>query len=286
MTIGAAPTGRLDGLGYRDSTVVVTGGSSGMGDATVRILSDLGARVHVVDVQTPTAPHAAYHATDIGDPDAVAVTARSLREIGAIDFYFSCAGVSHTFGPMACMRVNYVGARQLMEETLPALVDGAGIAVIASQAGMGWQANLATNLELLAITDAAEALAWCETHPEAIKDGYSTSKEMLIVWAMHEAVRLGERRRIRVNCTAPCPTDTPFMEPTMAALGEEFFEHFPYPALGRMATPEEQAWPLVLLNSRLNAVVSGTVLYTDQGFSGGALTGALDLSAMIPPDMG
>jgi hypothetical protein len=36
-----------------------------------------------------------------------------------------------------------------------------------------------------------------------------------------------------------------------------------------MATPEEQAWPLVLLNSPLNATVSGAVIYSDQGFSGG-----------------
>jgi NAD(P)-dependent dehydrogenase (short-subunit alcohol dehydrogenase family) len=43
----------LDGLGYGGSTAVVTGGSSGMGEATVRILSDLGAHVHVVDISEP-----------------------------------------------------------------------------------------------------------------------------------------------------------------------------------------------------------------------------------------
>ncbi len=107
--------GELDGLGYRDATVVVTGASSGMGDATVRILGDLGARVHAVDV----------------------------------------------------------------------------------------------------------------------KDGYSVSKEMLIVYAMHSSIALGERQ-IRINCTAPCPTNTAFMKPTMAALATEFFERYPYPVLGRM----------------------------------------------------
>jgi NAD(P)-dependent dehydrogenase (short-subunit alcohol dehydrogenase family) len=270
-----------DLLGYAGKTTVVTGGSSGMGEATVRILGQLGARVHVVDVNPPSVPHESFHATDIADPDQVAATASGLRELGSIDFYFSCAGISHTFGPLQCMLVNYVGARQLIDETLPALADGAGIAVIASQAGMGWQANLATNLELLAISDPREARAWCEAHPEAIKDGYSVSKEMLIVWAMHQAVPLGEQRHIRVNCTAPCPTTTAFMTPTVADLGEEFFEQYPYPTLGRMATAEEQAWPLVLLNSPRNAVVSGTVLYTDQGFTGGAMTGSLDLTHLL-----
>jgi enoyl-[acyl-carrier-protein] reductase (NADH) len=74
------------------------------------------------------------------------------------------------------------------------------------------------------------------------------------------------------------------MDDAIAALGEEYFENFPYPLLGRMATAEEQAWPLVLLNSPLNAVVTGAVLYTDQGFAGGAFTGSLDPSSVMPSD--
>ncbi len=271
----------IDVLGYTGKTVVLTGGSSGMGAAATQILGDLGARVHVVDLQAPTAPHASFHATDLADPDQVSATAARLRELGPIDFYFSCAGVSHTLGAMPCMLINYVGARQLIDETLPAIADGAGIAIIASQAGMSWQARLPQHLELLAIADPREAAAWCEERPDYVNDGYSTSKELLIVWAMHQGVPLGEQRHIRVNTTAPCPTTTAFMTPTMAELGEEFFAAYPYPTLGRMATAEEQAWPLVLLNSPLNAVVSGTLLYTDQGFTGGAVTGSLDLTALI-----
>ena len=47
-----------------------------------------------------------------------------------------------------------------------------------------------------------------------------------------------------------------------------------------MATAEEQAWPLILLNSKLNNVVTGALLYTDQGFAGGVTTGALQTPAM------
>lgn len=270
----------IEVLGYRGATAVVTGGSSGMGGATVQVLHDLGAEVHVVDIQKPSAPHAAFYETDISDPEQVSRTAAALRDIGPIQFFFSCAGISHTFGPLKVMLVNYVGARQLVEETLPALADGAGIAIISSQAGNNWQQNLQQNLEMLSISDPVVAREWCEANPEAIRDGYSVSKEMLIVWAMHAAIELG-KRHIRINCTAPCPTDTAFMGPTVEALGEEFFERYPYPVLGRMATPEEQAWPLVLLNSPLNATVTGSVLYTDQGFTGGVITGSLDTSGMM-----
>ncbi len=127
----------LDALGYRGTTVVVTGCSSGMGEATARILGELGADVHAVDIKKPSVPHVAFYETDVSQPEQVSATAAALREIGPIEFLFSCAGISHIFGPMQCMLVNYIGARQLTDEVLPALADGGGIAIIASDAGHG-----------------------------------------------------------------------------------------------------------------------------------------------------
>jgi NAD(P)-dependent dehydrogenase (short-subunit alcohol dehydrogenase family) len=276
----------LDGLGYRGKTAVVTGSSSGMGGEVTRILGELGSNVHAVDIQEPKVPVAAYHPTDLSVPEQVSATAAALRDVGPIEFLFLCAGISHTFGPLKVMLVNYVGTRQFGDEVIPSMADGGNIAIIASTAGMAWQENLERNLELLAIDDAVEAGKWCEDHPEAIRDGYSVSKELLITWAMHRAVSLGEERRIRMNCIAPCPTNTAFMVPTIAQLGQEFFDNYPYPLLGRMATAEEQAWPLVLLNSPLNNVVTGTVLYTDQGYAGGTWTGSLQWNPAVPARAG
>lgn len=274
--------GDLDGLGYRGATVVVTGSASGMGQATAKILGELGAAVHTVDLREPTVPHASFHQTDLSDPRQVEATAAALGGIGPIDFLFNCAGVPHTLGPVQCMLVNYIGTRYLTEQLLPSLRDGAGIATIASDAGVGWQARVADLSQLLAIDDPDEARRWCEARPDFVLDGYSTSKEALILWTLHAAVALAEQRRIRMNCIGPCPTKTAFMDETIKDLGQEYFDRFPYPLLGRMATPEEQAWPLILLNSPLNAAVTGSVLYTDQGLAGGMLTGAIDASAMAP----
>lgn len=271
----------LEGLGYRGAVAVVTGASSGMGEAVARILGDLGARVHAVDIREPSVPHERYYPTDLSDPDQVEATAAALREVGPIPFQFPCAGVPHVAGPMACMLVNYVGARQLAEALIPQMPAGGGIAVISSDAAAGWQRNLAQRMELLAIEDPREARRWCEARPEFVHDGYSVSKEMLTIWVQQRAISLGRERGVRINCTWPCPTSTAFMDQAVTGFEEGFLERYPYPLLGRMASAEEQGWPLVLLNSPLNNVVTGAVLYTDQGFAGGVFTGALDPRSLV-----
>lgn len=274
--------GTLDGLGYRDKTVVVTGGASGMGEATARILGDLGAKVHIVDIREPSVGCESFHQCDLSDFGQVRATASALRDIAPIHFLFPCAGLPPSIkGPLYCMRVNYLGTRLFVEETLPALADGAGIALISSDAAMGWQKNLGQCMEMLAIGDPDAAYAWCEADVEnRVRDGYTSSKEMLVVWVQHAAVQLGLERRIRLNAIGPCPTRTAFMDEQEKLLPEGFLDAWPYPSLGRMATAEDQAWPLVLLNSPLNAAITGTFVYTDQGFASGVFTGAIDARFM------
>jgi NAD(P)-dependent dehydrogenase (short-subunit alcohol dehydrogenase family) len=267
-------------LGYEHTRVVVTGSGSGMGEATARLLGELGAEVHAVDIRKPSVPHAAFYETDLRDRGAIEETVAALRAVGPIDRLFNCAGIPHTFGPIDCMVVNFIGLRHLAEELLPGIVDGGAIASIASDGGIAYQENMAWAQELLAISDPAEAKAWCEANPKAVRDGYSFSKECIIVWTMKRALALAERG-IRINCIGPSPTDTAFMVPTIAEIGQDYIDRFPHALLGRMAVAADQAGPLVLLNSDLAAVVSGTVLYTDQAFAGAVFSGELDVAKLM-----
>lgn len=274
--------GNLEGLGYSGKTVVVTGGSSGMGEATARILGELGAEVHIVDIQEPKVAHNRFYQCDLSDFDQVRDTAAALKAIAPIDFLFPCAGLPpHIKGALYCMRVNYIGTRLFVEELLPSLRDGAGIALISSDAAMGWQGHLAQNLEMLAIKDPDLAYAWCEADPETrVRDGYTSSKEMLVVWTQNAAVELGNSRRIRLNAIGPCPTATAFVDQSKEIMTDAFIAAWPFPSLGRMATAEEQAWPLILINSPLCGAVSGAFLLTDQGFASGVYTGAISPAFM------
>lgn len=272
----------LDGLGYSGKTVVVTGGSSGMGEATARILGELGAKVHIVDIQPPKVPHASFRPCDLSDFAQVRATAAGLADIAPVDFVFPCAGLPpHIKGALYCMRVNYIGTRLFVEELLPSVRDGGGIALISSDAAMGWQGHLAQSMEMLAISDPDQAYAWCEADPDKrVRDGYTTSKEMLVVWVQNKAVELGNTRRIRLNAIGPCPTKTAFVDASKEIMTDEFIAAWPFPSLGRMATAEEQAWPLILINSPLCGAVTGSFLYTDQGFASGVFTGAISPSFM------
>ena len=62
-------------------------------------------------------------------------------------------------------------------------------------------------------------------------------------------------------------TDTPMMKDFHAQITKEFMdEHFQAP-VGRNATPEEMAEPLLFLGSRAARFVSGVNLFVDFGYT-------------------
>jgi hypothetical protein len=92
--------------------------------------------------------------------------------------------------------------------------------------------------------------------------------------------RTRQHAGMRLNASGPSPTQTAFVDMSSEIITDEFITARPFPSLGRIATAEEQAWPLILLNCSLNGAVSGSFLYTDQGFASGFLTGAISAAFM------
>ncbi|OAN59455.1 MULTISPECIES: coniferyl-alcohol dehydrogenase [unclassified Sphingobium] len=266
-----------DLLGYRGKRVIVSGCFSGMGEATARLLLDLGAEVHGLDFKDSSLPLASFHNVDLRDAGSIE---RAVAGIGGkVDALFNCAGLPQSFPPMDVMKVNFIGLRHLTEQVLPLMGPGGAIASIASTGGLGWSRRIPTNMEFVTTKGFDAAIAWCEANMDIVKEGYSFSKENVIVWTQYMGAHL-IKQGIRINCTLPSPTQTPMMAAFEATSGKDVVAAAAEP-MGRYSTPEEQAAGLVLINSDLASIVNGVVFPVDGGFMGGVATGQVDLSIMM-----
>ena len=267
----------IDILKYQGKRVIVTGCFSGMGEATAKMLVDLGAEVHGLDYKDSSLDLASFQNVDLRDPQSIEAGVASIG--GKVDALFNCAGLPQTFAPMDVMKVNFIGTRHITEQVVPLMTDGGAVVSISSTGGMGWSRRIPTHMELLANQGFDGALGWCENNMDTVAEGYSFSKEAVIVWTMMTGAHL-IKKGIRLNCTLPSPTQTPMMAAFEEASGKDVVEAAAQP-IGRYSTPEEQASALVLINSAAAGFINGVVLPVDGGFMGGVTTGQVDISKMM-----
>lgn len=268
----------MDFLGYKNKRVVVSGCFSGMGEATARQLLALGAEVHGLDFRQSALDLASFTQVDLRDPATVDAAVEGIG--GKVDALFNCAGLPQTAPPMDVMKVNYAGTRHLTNRVLPLMGEGGAIVSISSNGGMGWSRKLDILMPLVQIDAFEDIVAWCEDNPDIVNEGYSLSKEAVIVWTMQTAADL-IKRGIRMNCTLPGPTQTPMMNEFESATRMEVLDTFIQP-INRRSTPDEQAAPLIYLNSDAASYVNGLAMPVDGGFMGGMVTGKVDISALMP----
>lgn len=265
-----------DVLGYEGKNVVITGAASGMGEAAAQLLMDLGAEVYALDIAPVSVSVTRAITVDMQDQDSLDAAAALLPE--HIHALFNCAGVpSPPFSALDTMLINFSGLRYLSELLLPRIGDGGAIASIASTAGMGWKAKLETVNEVLALDNSlASARQWLEENPESSADGYGLSKQCIIVYTMAMAAELAQRG-IRINCIAPSPTDSGFMQALKGEgqMPDEVIDLF-LPPNGRYAAGADMARPLVWLNSSQANFVSGVNLPVDFGYCGQVFVGQRD----------
>jgi len=266
-----------DYLAYKGKRVVVSGCYSGMGEATAKLLLELGAEVHGLDYKQSKLHLASFTPTDLRDPGSIDAAAAKIG--GKVDALFNCAGLPQTSPALEVMKVNYIGARRLTERLVAAMPPGSAVVSIASTAGLGWSRRIPVLMGLIEIESYEGAVDWCARNAETVREGYSFSKEVIVVWTMLSATRL-IKRGIRMNCTLPGPTQTPMMAEFESATQASIIEAATQP-INRRSTAEEQAGPLVFLNSGAASYINGAALAVDGGFLGGIATGQIDPRSLM-----
>jgi NAD(P)-dependent dehydrogenase (short-subunit alcohol dehydrogenase family) len=155
---------------------------------------------------------------------------------------------------------------------------GSAVASISSAGGMGWERKTAEILSLLDEPDMGSALRWCGKQRDgllraAFPHAYAFSKQTLIFWTLRRAVT-SIASGIRINVTSPGSTET-----AMAAdFPDPGIEAMNHPS-GRTSTTQEQAWPLLFLNSDPASYVNGVNIPVDGGNNAARVVARLDSPA-------
>lgn len=262
---------------YEGKRVAIVGCFSGMGEACAQELVRLGAELHGADVRESPVKMASFREVDLKDPASIDAAVDSIG--GKIDALFNCAGLPQTFPAVDVMKVNFIGMRHWTERWIPRMNKGGAVCTIASNAAYQFQGRLPVTSEFVQTPDFASAVKWVEDHMDVVADGYSFSKEAIVVYTLRRAVELA-RQNIRMNVTLPSPTTTPMMNEFVKVAPAKVFEIFSEP-VGRHATAAEQAWPLIFLNSDAAGFVSGLAMPVDYGFTAGVQTGLINVQQLM-----
>lgn len=238
---------------YENRRVVVTGGASGIGEATARRLADEGARLGLIDIDIAGVSSVAEElegvasAVDLADVDAIPPAIATLVEtLGRVDLLVNCAGwdLAQPFvdtDPAFWRKVidiNLMGPIAVTHATLPHMPDSSAIVNVASDAGR--------------VGSSGEVV-------------YSGAKGGVIGFSKALA-RETASRGIRVNVVAPGPTDTPFLASfdESGKLAAAMERQTP---LKKLATSDDVAAAILFLGSEDAGHITGQVLSVSGGLT-------------------
>lgn len=249
---------RFDG-----KSAFVTGGSRGIGAASVRLLAELGARVAVaargaaeaealVSAITGAGGQAIRVECDVAEPDSVErAISEAAERFGGIDILVNNAGI-HVTGTAATtelsvwdhlLRVNLTGAYLCTRAAHPHL-----------RARRGTIVNVSSEAGLVGI---------------AGQVAYNVSKAGMIALTRSCAVDFAEDG-IRVTCVCPGTTATPLVDMALAGAADGAARRRALEAgrpENRLGRPEEIAEAILFLAGPGASFATGAVLSVDGGYT-------------------
>lgn len=240
--ISAAP--RLDG-----QVALVTGGVGGIGAATVRTLSEAGARVIAVDIAesaTDLPPNAVYMHCDVTSREAVeAVVDRVIERYGAVDVLVLCAG-SISRAPLqestdeewkSIFDVNVMGVVNPVRKLFP----------IMAERGYG---------KIVALGSIAAKIGGVASGPSYV--AAKSAVHGLMKWV----AKAGADKGVFANIIAPGPVETSMWQSVTQRAAPSANGNVP---LGRYGAPEDIAQSILFLCSPASNWITGTVLDVNGG---------------------
>ena len=258
-------SGRLDG-----KAVVITGGASGIGEASVRLFVAEGARVMVADILDTEGQALAgelqnsvrFRRTDVSqEGDVQAVVDSAIDEFGRLDCLFNNAGFGRVVGTIDEIPF------QEYEAHMAVLQRGVFL-------GMKHAARVMKRQGSGSIINTA-SIAGLQTGHGSIL--YSTAKAAVIHMTRCAAVELGESG-IRVNCLCPGAIVTPIFgrafglsQAKAVQTLDDLKPLFPkLQPIHRAGQPQDIARAALWLASDESGFVNGSALVVDGGLTCGS----------------
>ena len=270
---------------------VVTGGASGIGEATVRLFVQEGAAVLIADIQDERGrrlagelgDRAVYAHTDVSrEADVQAAVDEAVRRFGRLDCIFNNAGYGGVGG-----RIEAIDAAGF-DTTIGVLLRGVLLGMKHAAPVMKRQGGGS----IISTASIAGLAAGYGPHV------YSAAKAAVIQLTKTVAMELGEHN-VRVNCICPGAIATPIFGKGLGMSAEEADAIVPQmkgilenvQPIKRSGLPDDIAHAALWLASDDASFVNGHALVVDGGLTGGRSwsesqfrRAALRQALGLPPD--
>jgi 2-hydroxycyclohexanecarboxyl-CoA dehydrogenase len=235
-------------------TLVVFGGGSGIGLATVTLGAASYDHVVMVDIDPRASDLAVVDSDrvefvqcDAADPQAVpALLARVLLEQGALSTVVTTVGGAHFHDPLDLDLVEW--RKEIAFNLDTAYVVATAAARIMADNGGG------------AIVTSSSSYGFL---PGEDRIGYTAGKAGVIALTKSLA-KATARLGVRVNCVAPGSTDTPRFR-TLVGSEEAIQARFDASPQGRISTTDDLAEAILFLSSPASRSMTGQVLWVNNG---------------------